>query len=260
MERVNIVLRNTLWLFVTTIFIADLYKILSDISLVGQSAHQQFINKLFRSAFGLFELIMLCLIIFFIVKHPSRRLRLASLAFFHYLFIIILPMVFMDFTWMAVLFPWPQTLLAFDQKTSTLVLSLSLFVGFIMVPLLTIKWGYKGFCGYICPLGAFYSEAYGRLFKSHSGRFSFVRKNFPKAYFIFMLIALGAITIFPGTLDPVRKSQKLIFFITSQILYFALFVPLIGARSYCTHFCPLGYEVALIIRAKNNFRHWLTTS
>ncbi len=247
-------LKSILWLFVSSIFIADSLKIMYDLSLIGGSAHQEMITKFFRSSFGLFELIMICLIIYYMIKCPGRRIRLLSLMFFHVAFILVLPMALRDFTWMAVLYPWPQTLLAFDPKTPDLVLALSLIVGFVAVPFLTLKWGAKGFCGYVCPHGAYYSEAYGRLYHPKPGRLSWMKRSIPMLYFAAMVLAALFIVIAPQSLDPVRKAQKVTFFITSQLLYLIVGVPLIGPRSYCTHFCPLGYEVSLIIKIKNHFR------
>lgn len=246
-------LKLGLWLFVSSIFTADLVNIILDLSLVSGSAHQRFLTAFFRSSFGLFELIMAGLIIYFIIRYPSRRIRLVSVTFFHYLSVLILPIAFRDFTWMAVLYPWPHTLLAFDPKTTALVTVLSLAVGFIAIPVMTFKWGAKGFCGYVCPHGAFYSEAYGRLFAPHPRKLSGLRKQFPPLYFLAMTAALIAIVVVPSMLEPVRRIQKLAFFLFSQFMYLIIAVPLIGPRSYCTHFCPVGYEVRTLVRLKHAY-------
>lgn len=253
MDNTKRLLKFLLWLFVSSIFIADLVKIILDLSLVSGSVHQRFLTIFFRSSFGLFELIMGGLIIYFIVKYPKRRIRLISVSIFHYASVLILPMAFRDFTWMAVLYPWPQTLLAFDPKTTTIVSALSLFVGFVAVPTLTLKWGAKGFCGYVCPHGAFYSEAYGRLFSAHPSRLHGVKRYFPPLYFLFMTAALATILFIPPALEPVRQIQKVAFFLVSQFFYLIIGVPLIGPRSYCTHFCPIGYEVKYLIKIKHNY-------
>jgi polyferredoxin len=253
MGKVKQFLKLGLWLFVSSIFIADLVKIVLDLSLVSGSAHQRFLTVFFRSSFGFFELIMGGLIIYFMIKYPERRLRLISVTFFHYMSVLALPIAFRDFTWMAVLYPWPHTLLAFDPKTTALVSTLSLFVGFIVIPVITFKWGAKGFCGYVCPHGAFYSEAYGRLFAPHPGKLKVVRKHFPPLYFLAMTAALGAIIIVPSVLEPVRQIQKVAFFLFSQFFYLIVAVPLIGPRSYCTHFCPIGYEVRTLVRLKSSY-------
>ncbi len=253
MTNTKKILKFLLWLFVSSIFIADLIKIILDLSLVSGSVHQRFLTTFFRSSFGLFELIMAGLIIYFTVKYPNRRVRLVSVAFFHYVSVLILPMAFRDFTWMAVLYPWPQTLLAFDPKTTTLVSALSIFVGFVAIPALTFKWGSKGFCGYVCPHGAFYSEAYGRLFSSHSDRLTGVRRYFPPLYFLAMTAALASILFIPSALEPVRQTQKVAFFLVSQFFYLIIGVPLIGPRSYCTHFCPIGYEVKYLVKIKHRY-------
>lgn len=182
-------------------------KIMFDLSIIDGSVHQEMITTFFRSTFSLFELIMLCLLVYFMVKHPTRRLRLISLAVFHFASVLVLPMAFKDFRWMAVLYPWPQTLLVFDPKTPSVVLGLSLFVGFLVIPFLTFKWGAKGFCGYVCPHGAFYSEAYGRLFAPPLGRLNWMRKCIPLLYFTGMVLAALSIILAPPTLDPIRRGQ-----------------------------------------------------
>ncbi len=253
MDTSRRVLRFLLWLFVAVIFTADFAKIILDLSLVSGSIHQRFLTTFFRSTFFLFELLMGGIIIYFMVKRPQRRLRLLSLAIFHYASVLVLPLAFRDFTWMAVLYPWPQTLLAFDPKTTVLVASLSLLVGFVVIPALTFLWGAKGFCGYVCPHGAFYSEAYGRLFSPPPGRLNGLRKYFPPLYFLAMSVSLVLILAVPETLEPVRNVQKVSFFLTSQMFYLLIGVPFIGPRSYCTHFCPIGYEVKYLIKLKNMF-------
>src|SRR5512138_393116 len=241
-------LRLVLWGFVTAIFLVDLVKIAMDVSLIARSMHRQFLNTFLRSTFGLFELIMLGLIVYYAVTRPERRARLVSVASFHVLSVLVLPLALRDHTWMAVLYPWPQTLLAFDPRTTTLVMVLSLVVGFVVVPALTLKWGSKGFCGWVCPHGAFYSEAFGRLFSPPPGRLPALRRWGPVAWFLLMTVALAAILISPAATEPVRNAQKVAFFVGSQLLYFVVGIPLIGARSWCTHLCPLGWEVNGIVR------------
>jgi hypothetical protein len=253
------VLKLLLWGFVTAIFAVDLVKIAMDLSIVSRSMHQQFLTTFLRSTFGLFELIMAGLIAYFAVTHPERRARLASVAFFHYASVLALPLAFRDFTWMAVLYPWPQTLLAFDPKTTTLVAVLSLAVGFIAVPALTLVWGAKGFCGWVCPHGAFYSEALGRLFSPPAGRLPSLRRYGPPAYFLFMTVALASILFVPSVTEPVRQVQKVAFFLGSQLLYFVVGMPLVGPRSYCTHLCPIGLEVGCIVRARRTAVRWIGT-
>jgi polyferredoxin len=248
------VLKRLLWAFVTAIFLVDLVKLAMDVSLVEKSLHQHFLTVFLRSTFGLFELIMGGLIIWYAVKHPERRARIASVAFFHYVSVLALPLAFRDFTWMAVLYPWPQTLLAFDPRTTTLVAALSLAVGFVGIPALTLRFGAKGFCGWVCPHGAFYSEAFGRLFTPPPGRLPLLRRFGPPAYFVFMSAALLSILLFPSVTEQVRLAQKLAFFGGSQLLYFIVGIPLVGPRSYCTHLCPIGLEVGWIVRARQSLR------
>jgi polyferredoxin len=253
MDKFRRILKFLLWLFVTVIFVVDFIKIILDLSSVSGSVHQRFLTTIFRSSFFVFELIMGGLIIYFMVKRPQARLRLLSLAVFHYASVLVLPLAFRDFTWMAVLYPWPQTLLAFDPKTTAMVSLLSLVVGFAAIPALTLLWGAKGFCGYVCPHGAFYSEAYGRLFTPPPGRLDGLKKYFPPLYFLAMSIALALILAVPAALEPVRNTQKVAFFLTSQMFYLIIGAPLVGPRSYCTHFCPIGYEIKYLVKLKHVF-------
>jgi polyferredoxin len=126
----------------------------------------------------------------------------------------------------------------------------SLIIGFIIIPIITLKWGAKAFCGYVCPHGGFYSECFGRLFNPKPGTLKIIARTGPPAYFALMIIALALIFLIPSTFDIVRTAQKNLFFLLSQVLYFCIGIPLIGARSYCTHICPLGLEIRWIARMK----------
>jgi hypothetical protein len=63
-----------------------------------------------------------------------------------------------------VLYPWPHSLQAFDPATPQTAFVLSLGMGFVLAPFLTYKWGIKGFCGYICPHGAFFLKPMDEFF------------------------------------------------------------------------------------------------
>lgn len=244
------ILKSLLWLFISLVLVTDLYQILEDLSILAYSYHQKALSVFFRSSFGLFELIMLALMVYFIRKYPERRKRLISLIFFHVTGILILPMATRDFTWMSLSYPWPQTFIAFDRLTSPVVFLMSIIISFLIIPAVTWKWGAKAYCGYICPHGAFYSESYGRLFRPSPGKINWLKKFGPPFYFILMSGALILILIDPETLEPIRRTQKLVFFCISQLFFLVIGIPVIGARSYCTHFCPLGYAIRGIIHLK----------
>lgn len=247
-------LRTVLLLFIAAMFLTDIVRMILGITSMSESYHQQAINVAFRSAFGVFELVMIGVMIYFIRKCAARRLRLVSLLFFHVIGVLVIPMGTRNFSWMALSFPWPQTLLPFDRETPHPVFIASLIVGFFIIPLLTILWGRKAFCGYICPLGGFYSESLGRLFNPKPGRLKWLQKVGPTFFYLMMVAALLTLLAFPYTLDSLRTVHKLFFFATSQVLYFVVGIPLIGARSYCTHMCPLGYEIGWIVRLKNRIK------
>jgi hypothetical protein len=248
------VFRTLLLVFIASIFLVDISQRLADFSLLSQSYHQKSAAVAFRSAFGLFELSMIGIIIYFIRKYPTRRMRLLSLLFFHVAGVLALPMMTRNFTFMALLFPWPQTLLPFDHATPKIVLIASLTIGFIIIPLMTLKWGAKAFCGYVCPLGGFYSESFGRLFNPRPGKLKLMVRFGPPVIFALMTVALALIFLVPTTFEFVRTVQKQFFFLISQVLYFLVGIPLIGARSYCTHVCPLGLEIRSIVQLKNKYK------
>jgi polyferredoxin len=158
-----------------------------------------------------------------------------------------------DFAWMGALLPWPITLLAFDPSTSTVLSIFSIVFGFLVVPVLTVKFGAKGFCGYICPMGGIYSETYGRLFTNPPGRFKRLGNIIPPIYFSLMTISLFLIWYDPALISPIRRIQIITLFLTSHFFYFVIGIPLIGARSFCTLICPLGYEIGRIVKLKNRF-------
>ena len=224
-----VLFRTALLIFIIAIFSVDIYRRLADFAVFSQSYHQHAL----------------------IGKYPARRIRLLSLLFFHFVGVLVIPMATKNFTTMAILFPWPLTLTAFDRAAPHAILIASLFVGFLVIPIITRRWGAKAFCGYVCPLGGFYSESFGRLFNPKPGKLKWLRKWGPPINFILMLAALAAILLIPATLDPIRTVQKQVFFLLSQVLYFVIGIPLVGARSYCTHLCPLGLEINWIARLKN---------
>ena len=208
-------------------------------------------NAFFWSSLFLIEMIMAGLVIIFIVKYPSRRKRLVILSACHFSVILLLPVVFNNWSWTCLLYPWPHSLQAFDPKTPQAALLLSSVMGFFIVPLITLKWGAKGFCGYICPHGAFFSETYGRVFSKRYKGFDWLRRYFPPIYFTIMTASLIAIIFFPDTITQLRSVQKMVYFITAEFLYFVICIPLFGGRSYCTLFCPMGYYVNGIVKLKN---------
>jgi len=245
--------RTLLLVFISAMFLTDIIRMVSSFFDLPESYHQRSINAAFRSAFGIFELVMIGITVFFAKKYPARRVRLLSLLFFHVIGVLVLPMGTRNFALMAITVPWPQTLLAFDHSTPLYVTIASCAVGFLVIPGITLLWGRKAFCGYVCPIGGFYSENLGRLFSPKPGRLKWLSKSGPLVMFVVMSAALVSVLVFPASIDPIRRVQRVYFFAVSQVLYFTVGVSLIGARAYCTHACPLGFEVGLVVKVKRTF-------
>ena len=153
-------------------------------------------------------MIMAGFVLTFIVKYPSRRRRLIILSVCHFSVILVFPVVFDDWSWTCLLYPWPHSLQAFDPKTPQAALLLSSVMGFFIVPLITLKWGAKGFCGYMCPHGAFFSETYGRVFSKRYRGFDWMRRYVPPIYFMIMTASLLAIIFFQTLLRNSAQSKR----------------------------------------------------
>lgn len=252
MNRIKWIGKILLWSLFFFTFLVEAYKITLDLAAYTTHSHKFMVDMLFRSIFLLIEIIIVSIAICFMVKKPQRRVRLLSLLSLHVLTILILPLTTRDFGWMGALLPWPLTMMAFDPRISNMVSLCSLIMGFAVVPLLTIKWGVKGFCGYVCPLGGLYSETYGRLFSNPVGRLKAVGRILPPIYFGFMTLSLALIWYQPALIAPLRKIQIMIVFIAAHFFYLVIGIPLVGARSYCNLICPLGYEIRKIVQIKNS--------
>ncbi len=239
-----------LWFLFFVTFTAEMVKFIFEQN--PDIGHKQLgiANAFFWSSLFLIEMVMAGFVITFMVKYPSRRKRLIILSVCHFSVILLFPVVFDDWSWTCLLYPWPHSLQAFDPQTPQLAMLLSAVIGFFIVPLVTLKWGAKGFCGYMCPHGAFFSETYGRVFSSRSGGFQWARRYIPPVYFFLMTASIIAIIVLPDSISPIRSIQKMVYFITAEFLYFVICIPLLGGRSYCTLFCPMGYYVNGIVKLK----------
>lgn len=252
MDRIKWMGIILLWSLFFFAFLIEACKMILDLAAYTTHSHKFMMDMVFRSIFLLIEIIIVSIAIYYMVKKPQRRVRLLSLLSLHVITILILPLTTRDFGWMGVLLPWPFTMMAFDPRISDVVSFCSLTMGFAVVPLLTIKWGVKGFCGYVCPIGGLYSETYGRLFSNPIGRLRSVGRLLPPIYFCFMALSLLLIWYQPALIAPLRKIQIIIVFIAAHFFYLVIGIPLVGARSYCNLICPLGYEIRKIVQIKNS--------
>ena len=239
-----------IWLLFFITFTSEFVKIMFELNPGTGHKPLGMANAFFWSSLFLIEMIMAGFVTAFIIKYPSRRLRLIILSVSHFTVILLLPTVLDDWSWTCLLYPWPHSMQAFDPNTPQAAFYLSLLIGFVIVPLITYRWGAKAFCGYLCPHGAFFSETYGRLFPARykwvmpAGRFV------PGIYFLLMAAALLSIIFIPDSVYPIRSVQKLVYFITAEFFFFVIGIPLIGGRSYCRLICPMGYFIKLIIRVR----------
>ena len=250
MKKYKTIFKCFLWFIFFITFTSELAKIVFELNPEYGHKPLSVANAFFWSSLLFIEVIMGTLIIYYMVNYPKRRLRLFSLAFFHFTVILVLPMVFDDWSWTSILYPWPHSLQAFDPATPTTAFWISIIMGFVIVPCITIAWGSKGFCGYICPHGAFFSETYGRVFPVTPGRLRRIPKIIPPLYFLLMLFALIVILLKPATVVPIRSVQKIVYFLTAEFFFFVISIPLLGGRSYCRLICPLGYFVKVLVKLK----------
>lgn len=241
----------SLWLLFTITFLSEFMIIVVELHPTEKFAKSGTLNAFFWSSLLMIEIIMAGLVVYYFIKHPPRRFRLATLSICHFSAILALPLIFHDWSWVGILYPWPHTLQAFDPSTPKIVFWLSLSIGFIVIPMLTIKWGVNGFCGHVCPHGAFFSETYGRLFRPHPKRLRNIGRYFPAVYFALMAIGLIGIFVIPSSVEQIRNIQKMTFFSTAELFYFVIGIPLIGGRSYCTLMCPLGFMIRQIVKIRN---------
>ena len=250
MASVRGYLKFLLWLLFFITFTFELVKVLFEPGPVTGHQKLGWANAFFWSSLFLMEMVMAGMVIRYLVKYPARRKRLITLSACHFSVILLLPTLFNDWSWTCVLYPWPHSLQAFDPATPKPALALSLVVGFVLAPFLSYKWGMKGFCGYICPHGAFFSETYGRIFPSHPKKLKWVERYVPPIYFTLMALALVSIVLKPELIVPLRSVQKRVYFVTAEFFYFVIAIPLIGGRSYCRLICPMGYLMKRIVRLK----------
>jgi hypothetical protein len=77
------------------------------------------------------------------IKYPVRRIRLAVLSICHFTVILLLPLVYNNWSWTCLLYPWPNSLQVFDPATSKTAFVLSILIGFIIVPAITWEWAQR---------------------------------------------------------------------------------------------------------------------
>jgi hypothetical protein len=250
LKKYNNVFRFLLWIIFFITFVAEFVKIVFELNPDYGHRPLQMANVFFWSSLILIEILMAGMDVHFLIKCPTRRIRLLILSGCHFSVILLLPLVFNNWNWTCLLYPWPHSLQAFDPTTPKVAFYLSIFIGFILLPLITYRWGAKGFCGYVCPHGAFFSETYGRAFDSHPERLQWLRRFVPQTYFALMAVALLFAIVLPSSIPSIRSIQKLVYFFTAELFYFVIGIPLLGGRSYCRLICPLGYFVKRLVKSK----------
>ena len=250
MLRFKNFLKFLLWLLFFITFTSEIVKIIFELRPDVGHKSLGMANAFFWSCMFLIEIAMGGFVVYYLIKKPSRRLRLIVLSACHFTVILLLPVVLDDWSWTCLLYPWPHSLQAFDPGTPMPAFILSILIGFAIVPLITYRWGAKAFCGYLCPHGAFFSETYGRAFRSRYRGPAWIKRFLPQTYFVLMCACLIAILFSPDYILPLRSAQKLVYFFTAEFFFFVIGIPLLGGRSYCTLICPMGYFIKLIVRAR----------
>ncbi len=254
MKKFKTYLKFFLWFLFFLAFSFEFMKIVFEFTPAVGHQKLSWANASFWTSLLLIEMIMAGMVLYHLVRHPARRKRLFILSLCHFSVILLFPTLFNDWSWTCVLYPWPHSLQAFDPATPKEAFMISLLVGFFLAPLLTYKWGMKGFCGYVYPHGAFFSETYGRVFTIYPTRFAWAKNFIPPFLFTLMACALIVIMIYPGMVVPIRSIQKYVYFFTAEFFYFVIGVPLVGGRSYCRLICPMGYFMKLIVRFKRRLK------
>lgn len=249
-NKYNNIFKFLLWIIFSITFVSEFVKIVFELNPDYGHKSLQMANAFFWSSLFLIEILMAGIVVYFLIKYPTRRIRLLILSGCHFSVILVLPLAFNNWSWTCLLYPWPHSLQAFDPTTPRVAFYLSVLIGFILVPLITYRWGAKGFCGYLCPHGGFFSETYGRFFDSHPEHLQWVRRFVPQIYFVLMTIALFFIIVLPSLTPPMRSIQKFVYFFTAELFYFVIGIPLLGGRSYCRLICPLGYFVKSLVKYK----------
>jgi len=250
LKRHSSVFRFLLWIIFFITFVSEFVKIVFELNPDYGHRPLQMANAFFWSSLLLIEMVMAGMVVYFVITYPARRMRLLVLSACHFSVILLLPLVLNSWNWTCLLYPWPHSLQAFDPATPKPALYLSVLIGFILIPLITFRWGAKGFCGYLCPHGAFFSETYGRAFPSHPERLRWLGRFVPQTYFVLMTVALLFIIALPSSVLPLRSMQKLVYFFTAEFFYFVIGIPLLGGRSYCRLICPHGYFIKGIVKFK----------
>jgi hypothetical protein len=183
MKKFKTYLKFFLWFLFFLAFSFEFMKIVFEFTPAVGHQKLSWANASFWTSLLLIEMIMAGMVLYHLVRHPARRKRLFILSLCHFSVILLFPTLFNDWSWTCVLYPWPHSLRAFDPATPKEAFMISLLVGFFLAPLLTYKWGMKGFRGYVYPHGAFFSETYGRVFTIHPIRFAWA-KNFIPPFFL----------------------------------------------------------------------------
>ncbi len=114
----------------------------------------------------------------------------------------------------------------------------AVFLTFIVIPLLTIRWG-KIYCSYFCSCGAL-AETVGNGFR-HRGPKGDRPRRWERAGFLFILLAsLATIADLSGFSRPLHYYNVWVGTALSGAIAIGLY-PFLGQRIWCRMWCPLAF-------------------
>jgi polyferredoxin len=124
----------------------------------------------------------------------------------------------------------------------------TLFLFFGVALLLTLVQRKRSYCYYLCPLGSVQDWMKGRETKKpvKKGSFLWIRRVLFLLFWSYLGVVLFVFHESPGLMWS--WILRLVIFIMASAL---IIQEWIGKRSWCSHFCPLGNVLQLLVKRKS---------